>query len=252
MTRKRTLILAVLVIGSSLVLSGFNSAELKKDFASFDRAFIPPLSLTNQGKVQPSKKAMKILVENWKAFKGRHYEANPADGQWKKDFDMIDRQIAKAAKIVAGEKDLMAAHEALEEIRLITLKLRRRNKIEYFIDPLTEFHTLMETIYHTGAENTPDDLSDSDIGLLSDTLSDAAALWDKISKMNFDAGLFGFNEQKVAMMKKYIRAEKGALTKLEEAIIIRNKARILAAAKKVKPNYAKLYVMFGDFEALKK
>lgn len=81
----------------------------------------------------PSKKAMKILKQNWKTFRARYYDSNPQDPLWKNDFDKIDNQIMEADNIVKGGKDLMQAHEALEEIRIITKDLRTRNKIVYYI-----------------------------------------------------------------------------------------------------------------------
>ena len=234
------------------ILPAAAHADMKKDFVAFDRAFIPPLAITNQEKVNPSRKAMKILMQNWEAFKAKYYDANPQDPKWKEDFDHIDRQIQEAAKIVKSGKNLMAAHEALEEIRIITMELRKRNNMEYYLDPLTQFHTLMEAIFHTGQDNSPDDLDQGMISDLKETVSEAQALWRKIGGIPFDKDLYGFTDQMVAQMKQYHSAEAAALDKAQKAIETGDKKAIIAAAKGVKDNYAQMYKMFGDFDRIKK
>ena len=161
--------LAVLLL--SLILMGFTKTDFIKDFVSFDQAFIPPLALTNQEKVKPSKKAMKILTQNWDAFKAKYYDANPEDPEWKENFDEITRIIDESNKTVDSGQHLMSAHEALEEIRWITLKLRKRSHIDYYLDPLTEFHAYMEEISHMGQDNSPEDIGRGEINTLKETLA---------------------------------------------------------------------------------
>ena len=131
-------------------------------------------------------KAMKILKKEWEVFKAKYYESNPNDAKWKEDFDRIDRQIQEAGKIVKRGENLMSAHEALEEIRIITLELRKRNSIDYFLDPMTEFHTLMEQIFHTGKDNSPEDLDKGMINDLKEAVAEAQALWKKIGEYPFE------------------------------------------------------------------
>ena len=250
--KKRNIIISILVMGLSFLLVGFTTTDLQKDFASFDRAFIPPLALTNQEKLKPSKKGMKLLKQNWKFFKTKYYDLTPQDPGWKKDFDMIDEKIMEADKIVKGMKNLMTAHEVLEEIRFITLELRKRNKIEYYIDPLTVFHSYMEEIFHTGEENEPGDLTDEDINSLKETLSEAKKIWAEIGKVDLNVEVFGFDADKLAQLKEFHRKETKALKMLEKAIEDKDKPSIIKAAKGVKPNYAKLYKLFGDFESIRK
>jgi hypothetical protein len=160
----------------------------------------------------------------------------------------IEQQIVDADRIVTRGNNLMEAHEALEEIRFITLEMRKRNHIEYFMDPLTEFHSYMEEIFHTGQDNNPDDLRDEDIEALAFTLSEAIKLWDDIGGIAFDQDLYGFDDQQVMTMKNLHKAEAQSLARVDEAIKAKDKPAIIKAAQGVKPNYAKLYKMFGDFE----
>ncbi|MBW1945898.1 MAG: hypothetical protein JRJ51_24185, partial [Deltaproteobacteria bacterium] len=227
-------------------------ADIKKDFVAFDRAFIPPLAITNQEKVKPSRKAMKILIPNWETFKAKYYDSNPKDAKWKENFDHIDRQIQESAKIVKSGKNLMSAHEELEEIRIITLELRKRNHIDYYLDPLTRFHILMEEIFHTGKDNSPEDLDKGMINDLKETVAEAKALWQEIERVPFDKDLYGFTDPMVAQMKGFQKAEAVALDKVRMATESGDKKVIIKTAKGVKSNYAQMYKMFGDFDRIKK
>jgi hypothetical protein len=250
--KQTKLSLGILILGLLFIYPAASHANIKKDFVAFDRAFIPPLAITNQEKVKPSRKAMKFLKQDWEAFKAKYYESNPKDAKWKQDFDRIDRQIQEAAKIVKSGKNLMSAHEALEEIRIITLELRRRNKIDYFLDPMTEFHTLMEQIFHTGQDNSPEDLDKGMIDDLKEATAEATSLWKKIGTYPFDKELYGFSDAMAARMKGYHKAETAALTEVDKAIASGDKKAIIKASKGVKSNYAKLYKMFGDFGRIMK
>lgn len=250
--KKTSVALGILLLGAWAIFTGFAPQELKKDFVSFDRAFIPPLALTKQGKAMPSKKAMNPLRRNWAAFRAKYYDANPGDPQWKGDFDHIGKAIAEADEIVKSGINLKEAHESLEEIRDVTLNLRKRNNIDYYLDLLNEFHPLMEEIFHFGEDNQPADLTAGGIKSIEDTLYMASAMWTKIENSPFDKDLFGFNDQKIKKMGMFIKMEREALEALSAVIKADNRPMILKSAKGVQPNYAKLFKMFGDFESLKK
>jgi tetratricopeptide (TPR) repeat protein len=248
---RRNETIVILILGLSLLVTGFSRATLKKDFVSFDKAFIPPLALTRAEKVKPSNKAMKLLKENWGTFKAKYYEANPNDPSWKADFNKVDQKIMEAAKTVKSGKHLIDAHESLEEIRYIFLELRKRNGINYYIDPLSEFHVFMEVIVHTADENDADTLNDGDKEIIREQYEQASRIWNKIKTAEFDRRFYGFSDEKMAKMNKYLRMESEALNKLGKALDDNNNALIITTAKAIKPNYAKLYKLFGDFDRVK-
>lgn len=247
---KKTSLLISFIMGISLLFMGFTNENIVKDFASFDKAFIPPLALTNQGKLNPSKKAMNILNQSWNSFKAKYYESNPKDANWKSDFDSIEIAIMEANGIVDKGGDLMPAHETLEEIRIITMDLRKRNNINYYIDPLTEFHSVMETIVHTASDNEPEDIDKAVIEEISEALAEAKTLWAGLGKFPFNKDAYDLNEKKAGAIKKLYKVEKEALNKLTKAIESGDISAIIAASKGVKPNYAKLYMQFGDFDSV--
>jgi hypothetical protein len=244
----RTVILATMMIAVVFTATGFAADDLMKDFVSFDRAFIPPLAFTNQEKVNPSKKGMAILKEYWNTFKAKHYEANPEDPHWKKDLDGTEKRILKAGSIVASGKDLMEAHEILEEIRYVLMNLRKRNGIDYYLDHLSEFHEHMEAIMHTASERDAGSFTAKDGEYIARECSGAIRIWERIQVLPFDKHLFGFDNQKVAAMRDLMEEENQSLQRLRKALEGEDKTLIIDSAKKIRPNYAQLYKLFGDFE----
>lgn len=65
----------------------------------------------------------------------------------------------------------------------------------------------------------------------------------------FDKHLFGFSDQKTKKMRMFIKLERDALETLSSSLQADDRPMIL---KGVRPNYAKLFKMFGDFEAVMK
>jgi hypothetical protein len=65
----------------------------------------------------------------------------------------------------------------------------------------------------------------------------------------FDKYLFGFSDQKTKKMRMFIKLERDALETLSSSLQADDRPMIL---KGVRPNYAKLFKMFGDFEAVMK
>lgn len=246
--KKKNIIMGILVLALYPLSVGFVNDALMKDFVSFDRAFIPPLALTNAEKLNPSKEAMGLLKENWDSFKAKQYNANPNDPKWKSDLDKVDQKIFEAAAIVRTEKNLSEAHEILEQIRFIFMELRKRNGIEYYIDYLSDFHEHMEAIMHTVQERDPASFSAKDKDYVAREFDQADKTWKRIETAAFDKDFYGFSDQRLARMKECLKLETEALNNLKKALEGEDKALIIKAAKGIRPNYAEIYKLFGDFE----
>jgi hypothetical protein len=216
-----------------------------------DKSDIAALALTSQGKVAESRKAMEILSESWKGFKQRYYDANPGDSQWKKDFDAADHMIAEASQIVASDRKVTDAHEALEEIRMVMMKLRARNGIEYFVDRLTAFHEPMEVIVLAAKDKTPETLADADIQRIRNMLPEAEELWKHVVAGDLDGPTYQLDASQLERARKLIQTEQQALAALKSALAAGDKQDIIKAAVGVKPNFAALFMTFGDFAPFK-
>lgn len=227
-----------------------NVQELKQDMASFDKIYIPALRFTSLGKLAESKKTMSLLIDNWNQFKAKYYNANPEDKQWTVDLDKIDKMIANADNVVKSETNLSEAHEKyLEHVRIVFMQLRQRNKIDdYFIDYLTEFHQPMEDIVLAAKGKTIQTLSDEDVSKIKNTLPVAIEKFSEIKNASLDSGLFGFDNEKNMQVQKLIKDEGVSLKALKQAIDENNTEIIIKRAVGIKPNFAKLFMQFGDFK----
>jgi hypothetical protein len=233
------------------LLMGFSKNDLRQDMVKLDKAYIAALALTSQGKVAESRKAMEILGGSWNQFKDRHYGANPDDPQWKKDLDAVDHMIAEAAQIVVSDRKVTDAHEALEEVRMVMMKLRARNGIEYFVDQLTAFHEPMEAIVLAAKDKTPETLSDADMQRIRETLPEAEKLWARAMAENLDGPTYQLEASQLERARKLMQAEQQALAALKSALAGGDKPSIIKAAVAIKPNFAALFMTFGDFTPFK-
>ena len=237
-----------MVLLGLLIFTGTSSAGTVQDYASFDRAFIPPLAITQQEQVKPSKKAMAILLPAWNELKGKYYHASASDDALRKDFDKIEAQIAKAQEIVDSGQNLVSAHEALESVRYTLQALRQRSNISYYPDILTNFHEYMEEITHSAGDVSPADLDENAVYALKEALQEALNAWKAVQQAPFNPAEYGFNDQQAGMREKLLVEETAALKKLEDAIAAGDKEKIISAAAGIKPKYAAQYKLFGDFD----
>jgi hypothetical protein len=250
---KRALLYFLLFSGLVLIpVAAYVQDTLIKDTAVFDRAFIPALFLTGQGKVEQSRMAMEFLKEGWSEYKGRYYGAQPTDAGWIEDMEKVEGYIMAADRFVAGGKDLSKAHEELEGVRGLMMEARKRNRIEYFPDRLTEFHRYMEEIFDAAAKKEPETLSDKNMEIIRNNLPKAIASWEAARTDEFDAQVFGFDSEKIRKMKQLHKAEEDALSALQEALNKGDKAEMIKHATSLKGKFIPVYLLFGDFERLKK
>lgn len=223
---------------------------LAADMVTLDRAYIAALALTSQEKLEPSQKAMAVLVPTWQAFQAKYVAANPADPQWRLDFDAVNGMIERADGIVRTGAPLVAAHEELEGVRITLMDLRERNGLEYYVDHLTRFHEPMEAIVLAGKDATPDSISPAEIAAIRAHLDEARAIWAVATAAPFDAALFGFTPEKQATMARQIAAESEALTRLDAALAGDDPSAVIQRAVALKPSFSVLFMLFGDFETL--
>lgn len=239
----------IFALVAALGLSAFSANDTRQDMVKLDKVYIAALALTSQGKVDESRKAVAALRESWQAFKTGHYNANPADKQWKSDFDAVEKMVAKAVAIVgAPGKNVTEAHEALEDVRNVLMKLRQRNRIDYYIDGLTAFHHPMEEIVLAAKDKTAQTLSDADVSKIRKTLPEAEKLWKTVGASKLDAAVYQLSPAQADDAAKLVQLESAALAALKDALATGDKAQIAKAAVAIKPNFAKLFMTFANFE----
>lgn len=239
----------LLAIWIGLLLMGFSPGELRHEMVKLDKVYIAALALTNQGKAEASRKAVLALHDAWRTFSAKYGEANSADKQWTADFAAVENRVAQAVAIVGTPgKDVSEAHEALEDVRNVLLALRQRNHIDYYIDGLTAFHHPMEEIVLAAKDKTAQSLSDADIGKIRSLLPQAEKYWRGVEAAKPDATIYQLSPAQAGEVAKLVRLESAALAGLSEALAAGDKSRIVKAAVAIKPNFAKLFMTFANFE----
>lgn len=244
MKRTSSINRALLLAALWLPLASF--AGLKEDMVALDRAYIPALAVTTEGKLAESQRAMEQLNRQWATFKRQHAASKGGDQQWKTDLANIDRMIADANKVVAGGTDLVKAHEALEGVRFTLLEMRARSRMPYYLDALTRFHDPMEEIVLAAKDKTPETFGDADIAKIRAALPEAAKRWTTVKATRVDPA-FGLGAEQRQKLDQLIANEDQALENLKQALAGNDKAALIKAAVAIKPAFARIYVSFGDF-----
>lgn len=247
MKRLQTMLIAPMTL-IAFLLTGFAATDIRHDMVKLDKVYIAALALTSQGKVAESRKAVDALQKEWQGFSERHVNAKPGDTQWKPDFEHVSGMVNEAVKIAASNRKITDAHEALEHVREVLMKLRQRNRIDYFIDGFTAFHEPMEAIVLAAKDKTAETLADADIARIRATLPLAEKAWRRVTTAKLDANDYLLSSSQADDVRKLIALENTSLRALKNALNTGDKSRIAQAAVGIKPNFAKLFMTFGDFK----
>jgi len=230
----------------AVVTAAVAAAELPVDdlvagMVRIDRACIPALALTQEGRTVPSEKALRRLQKEWRTFAQRHADAAPDDPQWKADFDAITGLIQRVDASIVLE-DLTKAHADLEQVQSMLMALRARHGIPYYLDGLTRFHGAMEALL--------DAAGGDDAVALRAALDAAKARWAEALEAPFDPAVFWFSEERAAKRAELAGAVTAELDATGQAAAGGGTAEVQAAAQALKSRFAELYKLFGTFTGL--
>lgn len=231
-----------------LLVASLARADLVEDSAAFDQAYIPALAYTSQGDRAKSARAMARLEVAWRSFRDARRDSYPADAQWARGFDDAGDFIAAASGIVGRPGgNLLDAHEALEHVRVIFMTLRRDHQIDYFVDHLTAFHEPMEHIVLAAKGKTQTDLSASDLANIRTSMPALTAAWKAVQGAPLDSSRLKLDARKAADVATLMEKETQAIDALQAALQSGNPTAILKQATAIKPPFAQLFMLFGDF-----
>jgi hypothetical protein len=240
-------IIIFIIFSISFIYSAANDINTAGMFAKFDEAYIAALSLTNQGDITASKIAVSALADKWKVLKNDLYKAYPSDKQWKNGLDKTGEVINKGLLMINKGNDLKNIHGTLESIRDILMKLRQDRKIEYYIDHLNRYHEIMESFLGITSGKTGETLTEEDVAKMGIKIRDLKDKWDILSSEKPDPAVFDLTNEKREKINEYKRS--GALTIIEigSAIQKKEKKEILRLSSKLKPEYSRLFMVFGKY-----
>ncbi|MEW6185833.1 MAG: hypothetical protein AB1585_08865 [Thermodesulfobacteriota bacterium] len=240
--------LGIILLGWMFFLSLPVSAGLIDDMVLLDRDYIPALALTNQ----PDKPEMQVkeafsrLEKAWEQFQKSLSKADRETPVLQTALKEAEKNIQEAKKMLARGKR-HDAHEALEGLRTGFWKARSTMGIDYLPDHLTAFHDPMEGFYDKAVAIKQ---SGGDPSSLKPLLSHLSTLWSEVEKRNLDRRLFGFNEEKASNYEDMVKQEGKILVQLSQLLASGNQEALVKTAGSLKGNFARLYLLFGNFSGL--
>ncbi|QDU89673.1 Cytochrome c551 peroxidase precursor [Pirellulimonas nuda] len=223
--------------------------RLLKQSAEFDRVYIPALALTNQGLQKPSLEALTRLREWLVAMREGPVEATSGDRP--SLFDGAEQVVSESIRLAqAGE--LLKAHATLEPLREQLAARRRASDVDYPLDVLSDYHAVMEAIVKPAKDADASRLDAAAFERLRQQAAAAASVWARVEQTNFHVEGAGPRDEQLQQLESLIRANREAISRLNQALRGGDAAQVLAAAVGIKPPFAKLYMSFGDFTGLTK
>ncbi|MHB9106789.1 MAG: hypothetical protein ACYDCO_07015 [Armatimonadota bacterium] len=221
------------------------------DMVAFDRAYIPALALTNGGDAAKAKKAVALLVARWQELRAKYMDAPTLNPQWRADFDSINAMILTADRMMIEGKPPQEAHGVLEGVRTVLKDLRLGYSISYDLDALTLFHEPMEAIALAVQGKTAAQLTQNDLTTIEEQWRYANSIWQgQVVKAPFDPALFQLSADQDARLREELRLETGIMLELKAALDAKDAARVIQSAAALKPHFATLYKLFGDFSGV--
>jgi hypothetical protein len=109
----------------------------------------------------------------------------------------------------------------------------------------------MEAIVLAAKDKTPETLSNADIERIRATLPEAEKLWKRVMAGGLDGSTYALDAGQLERARKLMQVEEQALATLKSALAAGDKPAIIKAAVGVKPNFAALFMTFGDFAPFK-
>jgi hypothetical protein len=108
----------------------------------------------------------------------------------------------------------------------------------------------MEEIVLAAKDKTPETLTEADLTTIRTHLPEAVALWQRIAARERENELFGFPNAKLATPRTQVDAEAEAPAELEGAVASGEAEAIIPRGVAIKPSFAALFTLFGDFETV--
>lgn len=286
--RKFLGVLTVAVSGLSLFGCTSSGGEWEdlylNDTAALEKSFVPAVfytSLDTNTGVFPvainvpdadianaSLDALTTFEARWNSYSAKYGNRYDYSG-WGARFAEVDTDIATAkqtyqAIIADGSSygtsgaSALAAHNAMENTRLVLTDMRLDNGVSYLMDSSTDAHTKMEPLVGAAVKfknsATTGFTADDMIAAVANSLPPFQDAWMSCaSKMSSEgatlASSFGISDGKMAYLGGLFNAMDTPLAYLSDPtnMIAANASTIMSNIFMVKGIYAKTYLAMGDF-----
>ena len=238
-------LLPLLLLAAAMIV-GCDEGEITHDMARFDRAYVPALVLTSTKDISgQSVLAVKRLRQDWELVSAKYSRIFTGGEASMNIGSIIERSDGL---ITIG--DFAGAHAELERIRVLMMDARRRNGIEYYLDPLTVFHQSMEKMASRVSGKDHASITEEDIRAIAGMLPLARKQWQVVTDAPFKRGPFLFTRDNEAALMDAVAAEGRAIEDLGDALRSRNRRVIARHVLLLKQGYSMVLRMFGNFDSI--
>ncbi len=220
--------------------------DILRSMAKLDQFYIPVLAYTSTGNYSKALTAFKSLKSFWEKYKHSYKKYFFIDSLWNADFENMN-EIFKSAEKQLKSNNLKKVHETLEPVRIIQMRLRKRNGLPYFIDNLIKFHEPVEKLVRSVTEDKGKNIAAEKWLFYKELAARLNRIWKDVNIEKLNNKIFNMNKKNLTFINSSIQKEKTNLYKLNKIIASRNNAGLLKSAKAVKKVFADVFKSFGKF-----
>lgn len=237
---------------ASVAASAATPPAARDAMVRLDALYIPALSLTSAAQADAkagarAQAAVARLQQAWPALRAALQAAPPspqAAMPWQQALQQAGQQLARAGHSTAAGQ-WKQAHEDLEPVRERLMQVRVAAGFDYFVDRLTAYHEPMEALALAGLNTTPAALTAERRAELEHHFAEAAARWRAVEQATVDAAAYRLSAARASQLRQALADEAQALSRLSAALRGADNAALLAAARAIKPPFARAFTAFG-------
>lgn len=227
---------------TSLIITGCETAQVRKAMVHFDRAFVPMLMYTYEGDIHRAKRSVFYLEFQWQKLKKQYKGQLPEEAG---ALNRIDNWLGDAYYAIDGNNSATAANQ-LEHVKYECMELRRKYGVPYYLDGLYDFHDAIGLL----AEAAEDEMMClMEWGDYEHLLYETIEEWEAIREQPFDAELYEFDENQVRRLVSRQDAMQQVLYEFAETFSTANRRQLAIASQSLQPAFFDVLRLFGNFEA---
>ena len=232
---KPVLVLSLFLASSAAISADVVTDAMQATYAPYRVA----LFKTNNNAQDESRQAVAQAQQGWSKIAAEYGGRPPVpydrDAEFASSLAQVSQVYAKAAREIEN-RQLITAHETLEQVRETMAQIRRRNQVIVYSDHANAYHAQMEQMLSQGEK-----MLAAPGGLQQMTLQ-AGALDYLAGRLKSEAPAdYLKNEQFIALCQ----AVDTSVANLKSALLLQDAARVREALGKIKGAYAKLFIKFG-------
>lgn len=245
----KNIFIFITILILSVPLYSENGEKLLQAMVTLDRSYIPALGYTGQGKpaLQKARNAMRRFEKAWKDFTAYN---TSLEKEWRirdKDIQDIENSVSRASAELFSGNNPEKAHEYLESIRQIFLKIRESAGLPYFLDDLTGFHDAMEKVSRQAVQSEALGRDNGKKTEFRKDLEKADRLFERAYGNIGLADRHGLDKVRMKRLAPMMDKERKILRNMKKYLAEENWKSVREAGQNLKKQFVQIYFLFGDF-----